>query len=471
MNRDEAVALAETLYRALASWDRDTLGKLLHPSFTGTGTAGLPLGLGGPYASPEDMIQQFWRNIGKSYEARAVPTDFSYGDDGRLMVHGQYEGKARAGGTLTAEFVHLLAFDGDRISSLAQITDSSKWAEALTTGEPTVTYAFDDGLATLTMNRPKARNAIDSRCADDLLDVALKLYAQKGLRAVLIQGNGPTFTVGGDIAELGNVSAEELPILLRKMLAPYHDALAMLDSLPAPIVAAVQGAAAGGGLGLMHVADIVIAAEGTRFAAGFGALGLTGDGSSSWFMPRILGPKRAAEFYFEGRVLTAQEAVDWGLINRVVPADKLQEEGLRSAKKLAAGPTVAFGAIRKLLRTSWDRPLDQQLNGETDALVMASKTSDAYGALRSFMARSRPFSKANRPGMILPRPPLARGWVGFMYETSLRRSESRTTRGAHRNPLPQPRADVGCPVSMEVYLSCGPRSTRFLISIACSMTS
>lgn len=389
MNRDKAVATAEALYRALAAWDKDALGNLLHPTFTGTITAGLPLGLGGTYGSPEDMIRQFWRNLGKSYEARAVPTDYSWGDDGRLMVHGMYEGKARAGGTLTAEFVHLLSFDGDRIKSLAQITDSSKWAEALA-GEKTLTYEFDDGLAIITLDRPKQRGAIDSHMADDLLEAALKVYAQKGLRAVLIRGNGSTFTVGGDISEFGSVSQEELPRLLRRMLAPYHDALAMFDSLNAPIVAAVQGAAAGGGLGLMHVADIAIAAEGTRFAAGFGALGLTGDGASSWFMPRILGPRRAAEFYFEGRVITAQEAVEWGLINRVVPADQLQEEGLKSARKLAAGPTVAFGAIRKLIRTSWNRPLDEQLNGETDALVMASTTSDAFGALKSFIAKKPP---------------------------------------------------------------------------------
>ena len=136
MDRSRAIALAEELYRALAAWDVPALLAVLHPHFKGRTTAGLPLGLGGSYDGPEAMMSGFWAKIGRSYEAKAVPVRFALGDDGRLVVQGEYVGHARrrdgrGGGELRAELVHLIDFADDRIVSLEQVTDSEKWHEAL----------------------------------------------------------------------------------------------------------------------------------------------------------------------------------------------------------------------------------------------------------------------------------------------------------------------------------------------------
>jgi 2-(1,2-epoxy-1,2-dihydrophenyl)acetyl-CoA isomerase len=134
MDRSRAIALAEELYRALAVWDVASLNTLLHPRLQGRTTAGLPLDLGGSYDGPEVMMRDFYSKIGRNYDARAVPESFSVGDDGKLVVHGQYVGHARpkhGGGELRAEFVHLLGFRDERIVSIEQITDSHAWHEAL----------------------------------------------------------------------------------------------------------------------------------------------------------------------------------------------------------------------------------------------------------------------------------------------------------------------------------------------------
>jgi len=404
MNREAAIALATRLYAALATWDLPVLQEILHPDFHGQTTAGLPLGLGGSYADRDDMLQRFWRRIGQSYIARAVPTRFSLCDDERLLVEGTYEGNARKGRPLRAAFVHVLAFEGVRIRSLTQLTDSQTWTDALRPPTPTaaapapqsehktqyVRYSFDAGLATITLQRPKQRNALDLALAQELVESVRKLPYQEGLRAVLITGDGPVFTVGGDVAAFASTPHENLPELLESMVVPYHQALSILDALPAPIVCAVQGAAAGGGLGLLYCSDIVLAAPNTRFAAGFAALGLTGDGGGTWFLPRVAGAKRAAEFYFEQRVLNSEEAMAWGLVNRVVPAETLLEEATQTAQRLAEGPSAAFARVRGLLRRSGDNALDTQLTAEARELVASSRTEDVLDGIASFIAKRKP---------------------------------------------------------------------------------
>lgn len=394
MDRSVAEDLAERLYRALASGDRDALNELLHPEFEGRTTAGLPLDLGGAYHGPDAMRREFWGRIARNFVARAEPAEFSLLDDGRLLVRGCYTGKASAsGGRLEAEFIHLLSFLDGQVSGLVQLTDSGRWQQALgtTDGElTTVRFEVTDGLGVIRLNRPDVRNAINQALADELYEVALRCAARTDLRAVLIVGTGPAFTVGGDIAVFAETDAADLPDLLRRMTTPYHSALRLLGGLPVPVVAAVHGAVAGGGLGLLYCADIALAAEGTKFATGFAALGLSGDGANSWFLPRLVGVRRAAQLYFEQRVLDAREAAEWGLISRVVPADALEEQALALARRLADGPTRAFGEIRQLLRDSWSTTPSEQLNAETEALARTGGTSDAGQAIASFLAKATP---------------------------------------------------------------------------------
>lgn len=397
VDRVAAEALAKELYRALGSGDRASLDRLLHSDFEGHTTGGLPLSLGDDYRGPDDMRQRFWGRIAQNFVAQAEPAEFGLLDDGRLLVRGRYTGSARAGGgRLDAEFVHLLSFDDGRVRELVQLTDSGRWNEALSQSGrelESVDFKVSDGIGEIRLDRPDARNALDQTVADELYEVALRCAADPDLRVLFISGAGPAFTVGGDVSVFAAAGEGELPTLLRRMTTPYHEALRIFSQMDVPIVTAVHGAVAGGGLGLLYIADLAFAAEGTKFATGFASLGLSGDGGNSWFLPRLVGPRRAAELYFEQRVLDADEAAEWGLVSRVVPAGALEEDARAASQRLAQGPTRAYGEIRRLLRDSWSSTLSQQLVAETDAIVRAAATVDAREAVAAFLAKSTPTFK------------------------------------------------------------------------------
>jgi 2-(1,2-epoxy-1,2-dihydrophenyl)acetyl-CoA isomerase len=395
--------IAAELYQALAAGDRPRLDALLHPDFEGQTTEGLPLGLGGRYRGPDAMRREFWGRIAQRFEARAEPASYCQLPDGRLMVTGRYTGAARGGGPLDAEFVHFLAFSGDQIIGLVQLTDSARWASALIPvreadsetvadaaeeDEPAVSYACDDGLGILRLNRPGTRNAIDAQFVADLHEAVQRCASDSALRALLIRAEGPTFTVGGDVAMLAEPGPGGLAALLRRVTTSYHASLQLLDQLPVPVVAAVHGAVAGGGLGLMNVADIVLAAEGTRFATGFAGLGLSGDGGGTWFLPRLVGSRRAAELYLGQRVLQAHEAMEWGLVSRLVRPEDLQPEAQAAGRALAAGPTRAFAELKTLLRASPGARLGEQMLAETAAICRTAGTRDAASAIAGFGAKS-----------------------------------------------------------------------------------
>lgn len=393
------VERARHLYEALASGDRAALDALLHPDFVGHATEGLPFDLGGNYQGPSAMRREFWGRIAKRFIARAQPERFHMLDDGRLLVQGRYVGEARSGGgRLDAEFIHILCFSEGKIAGLSQLTDSERWVQAAQPAAEAApsaawhTLEFDvaNGLATIRLNRPGAHNAIDATMAEELCSVAQRCANDGAIRAVLLLGNGRSFTVGGDLAFLSQTREGELPGLLRAMTGPYHEALRTFSRLDVPIVAAVHGATAGGGLGLMYCADIVVAADNTKIALGFGALGLSMDGSNSWFLPRLVGLRRAAELYLEERVLNAAEALEWGLVNRVVPLAELPIHAQACAQRLAKGPTRAYGEVRRLYRESLNATLSEQLGAETEALSRTAATTDATGAIASFVAKRKP---------------------------------------------------------------------------------
>src|SRR5215211_1133889 len=394
MSHEAHVELATRLYAALAAGDRATLGEVLHPDFTGRATEGLPLGLGGRYDGPADMQRDFWWQICRNYRAEAQAESFHALDDGRLFVAGRYHGEGIASGRkLDAAFIHVLAFsDDNRILELEQLTDSAAWGEALGASEAleTIDYSVEDGVAIICLNRPEQRNAINNRMAEETLVVARRVAEDRGVRAVLICGSGPALTVGGDIKYFRELAPEQLGEQLGRMTTPFHEAFRVLSRINAPIVAAAHGSVAGGGLGYLYAADIVLAAEGTKFVTAFAGLGLTGDGGGTWHLPRLVGPRRAARMYLENRPVDAREAADWGLVTEVVPAGELRERALELAKRLAAGPTLAFGGIRRLLRESWTTTLSEHLLAETEGLTAVGGTADAPNAIASAVDKRRP---------------------------------------------------------------------------------
>ena len=174
------------------------------------------------------------------------------------------------------------------------------------------------------------------------------------------------------------------------MTTPFHEAFRILSRIDAPIVTAVHGAVAGGGLGYVYAADIVVAAEGTQFVTAFAALGLSGDGGGTWHLPRLIGPRRAAEAYLRNRPIEAEEALQWGLINEIVPAAELRSRADAVARELASGPTRGFARMRALLRETWHNDLSTQLQAEIEGLRDTGDTADAVRAINDFAAKRRP---------------------------------------------------------------------------------
>jgi len=399
----EKVELAQRLYQALARGEGATVTDLLHPEFQGRTAAGLPLGLGGEYVGADDMRDNFWWVIGKHFRAEALADDFVDLADGRLLVSGTYRGGGRRSGRkLEAAFTHVLGYRDGRISSLVQLTDTAAWHDALGAVEASAVrgrvtdeltrfeYAVVDDVARVTLNRPESRNAIDLRLAEEFLAVARAIESDPHVRAVLIAGNGPSLTVGGDLPFMVESGGEDLGALLRRMTTPFHEAFRILSEIDAPVITAAHGAIAGGGLGFVYAADVVIASRSARFVTAFADVGVSGDGGGTWHLPRLIGTARATRVMLENRPISASEALEWGLVSEVVDDDAVHESALALATRLAAGPTRAFGQMRRLLRDGATRDLAVQLRAETDALERCGSTADARNAMAAFVAGQRP---------------------------------------------------------------------------------
>jgi 2-(1,2-epoxy-1,2-dihydrophenyl)acetyl-CoA isomerase len=252
-----------------------------------------------------------------------------------------------------------------------------------------VTLGVQDGVALLRLTRADAGNAIDPAWITAFADAVSACAADPAIGAVLITAEGRAFTVGGDLKHFSG-RLDDLSDALAEMVPPYHDALGMLAALKVPVVAALRGPIAGGGMGVAFCADIVLITEAVRFVSGFALLGLSGDGAGSWFLPRLIGPRRAAEMILLGRDISAAEAVDWGLATRIIDADALEDEALGIARRLATGPRTAHAHMKRLLRLSASSTLEQQLAAEAEAMIDCGGTSDAREGVTAFIERRPP---------------------------------------------------------------------------------
>ena len=249
-----------------------------------------------------------------------------------------------------------------------------------------VPFSLSGGVAQVRLSRPGANNAINDEMVHGLAAAVDELEASAA-RAALICGDGAHLTVGGDLDHLAGV--DELPDELAAIVPVYHDVLMRLAGLDIPVVCAAQGVVAGGGLGLLWCADTVIAASDLRLTAGFAGLGLSGDGGSSWALPRMVGRRRARQLLLFGRQLDAGQALEWGLVDQVVEPERLLDEAQAQAARLADGPTVAYGHIKRLLRYSDQHTLAEQLEAERAAMVACAATEDAREGILSFAERRR----------------------------------------------------------------------------------
>jgi len=252
-----------------------------------------------------------------------------------------------------------------------------------------VTLEIADDIAVIRLARADAHNAIDPQWVAELLEAVQGACAPGAARAILVLADGPSFTVGGDLEHF-TTNADRLSHELYSMVHALCEAVGDLAEAPVPVVCAVQGAAAGGGLGLLYAADVVIAGEDLKVATGFARLGLTGDGGWSYFLPRLVGIRRAQELALEGRVLGAAEALEWGLVTRVLPVAEIEAEARRVAERFATGPTLALGGMRRLLRESWGASVREQLAAELDAITAAGNTADGREGVTAFAQKRGP---------------------------------------------------------------------------------
>jgi len=254
---------------------------------------------------------------------------------------------------------------------------------------PTVLVERDGGVARITLHRPDAANGIDLRMAEELLAAATGLADDPAVRVVLLTGSGARFCGGGDVKAFADRGAG-LGHHIREITVPLHAAISQLVRLDAPVVCAVQGSAAGAGLGLVAAADLVLAGESAKFVMAYTGIGLTPDGGSSFFLPRKVGTTRALELALTNRVLSATEACDWGLVTRVVPDAELADATEALVAALAIGPTRAFGAVKRLVHGSLEHTLDQHLARESEEMARAGSTADATEGVAAFVAKRPP---------------------------------------------------------------------------------
>ncbi|WP_200843822.1 enoyl-CoA hydratase/isomerase family protein [Pantoea sp. 18069] len=241
----------------------------------------------------------------------------------------------------------------------------------------------DGAIVTLVFNRPQALNAINVAMAQALLAALQDIAQDDSVRALVLRGEGRAFMAGGDLLTLQRDPLAGVDALL----APLNQALLLLAKLNAPVIAQVQGAAAGAGLSLMLQADFVLAAEGAQFNLAYINLGASCDVGASWALPRWVGLRRALEIAMLGEALDASQALQMGLINRIVPAAELPDEVQRLAARLAQGPTQALGHMRRLMRASLETDLQAQLQAEWQAFRACAQTHDLRAGIDAFFQK------------------------------------------------------------------------------------
>jgi 2-(1,2-epoxy-1,2-dihydrophenyl)acetyl-CoA isomerase len=253
----------------------------------------------------------------------------------------------------------------------------------------TLKFEQRDGVAHLELHRPDAANGVNLQLAEELLHATTRLADDAAVRAVLITGAGARFCGGGDVKHFAT-EGEGLGHYLREVTVPLHAAMSQLVRLDAPVVVGAHGSAAGAGFGIVCAADLVVAAESTKFVLAYTGIGLTPDCSSSWFLPRLVGHRRAVELTLTNRVLDAGEARDWGIVTTVVPDDDLEHQAEQLARTLAAGPTRAYGAATRLLRESVRSSLRDHLALEAETIAALASTDDAREGLAAFVQKRKP---------------------------------------------------------------------------------
>jgi 2-(1,2-epoxy-1,2-dihydrophenyl)acetyl-CoA isomerase len=249
-----------------------------------------------------------------------------------------------------------------------------------------LTLDIHEHVATLILNRPEAYNALSMQLAAELLDATTQVDEDPEVRCLVITGAGRSFCAGGDVKGFHD-HLPQIGTHLKQLTGLLHGAVSRIARMPKPVIAAVNGVVAGGGMGLMLACDLSYAVETATLTMAYTRIGANPDGSSTFWLPRLVGVRRALELIYSNRVLTAQEAHAWGILNGVMPLDKFPEEVYAVARQLASGPTLAYARAKQLCYTSLNETLETQMEHEARAIAASGKTEDFRAGILAFMQK------------------------------------------------------------------------------------
>lgn len=250
-------------------------------------------------------------------------------------------------------------------------------------------FEVKDGVGLIRLNRPDDGNAITLEMAREMLDVAMRCDEDPEVRAVVLTGSGKMFCAGGDLKGFA-AQGEGISFYLKQVTHAFHAVISRFNWMDAPVVGAINGTAAGGGFSLALTTDIAIAAESAKFTMAYTKVGLAPDGSSSYFLARMVGLRRAKEMALLNPVLSARQALEWGLINQVVADDQVLPAALELAHRLAKGPTLALGAAKRLILSGATESLESQMEKESRAIAAMAGKADGREGVAAFIGKRIP---------------------------------------------------------------------------------
>jgi 2-(1,2-epoxy-1,2-dihydrophenyl)acetyl-CoA isomerase len=254
-----------------------------------------------------------------------------------------------------------------------------------------IKYELNETAAIITFNRPEALNALSLQLTKDLFSAINKAIEDKA-RAIVLTGEGRAFCSGGDLREMQMMWQKEgrIEAFMEEPLKALHDVILLIRETPIPFLAAVQGVCAGAGTNFALACDLIFAAENASFNEAFVRIGLSPDCGGSFFLPRAVGEKLAAEIFMTGETLSAERALQIGMVNRVVAAENLAEESLKMAQKLALAPTASIARIKKMLNATFSNNLSEQLDLEHKLQIESGKGNDFKEGVQAFFEKRAP---------------------------------------------------------------------------------
>ena len=258
-----------------------------------------------------------------------------------------------------------------------------------------INFSKQGAMAIITLNRPEARNALSPDMVADL-GQAIQSCRSADVRVVVIGGSGGAFCSGADVKEFVNQLDQGGPDSLSQHLrdlagALHRDVILEIRRLQKPVIAKIDGVAAGAGFSLMLACDLRIASSNARFLMAYANIGATADGGSTYLLPRLVGAGKAMDIYLASQPLSAESALEMGLVSQVCPAEDLDRNALETAMRLAQGPTLAYGRVKALFDRSWEADLVSQLDAETEAISGIGQTSDFQEGIRAFADKRSPW--------------------------------------------------------------------------------